>query len=39
VTLDDGELSFGMVVRAAQEISAGAVDITELASWRRYLGG
>jgi gamma-glutamylcyclotransferase (GGCT)/AIG2-like uncharacterized protein YtfP len=39
VTLDDGELSFGMVVRADQEFSADAVDITELASWRRYLGG
>jgi gamma-glutamylcyclotransferase (GGCT)/AIG2-like uncharacterized protein YtfP len=37
VTLDAGELSFGMVVRADQEISAGAVDITEFASWRRYL--
>jgi gamma-glutamylcyclotransferase (GGCT)/AIG2-like uncharacterized protein YtfP len=37
VTLDDGELAFGMVVRANQEISADAVDITEFASWRRYL--
>jgi gamma-glutamylcyclotransferase (GGCT)/AIG2-like uncharacterized protein YtfP len=39
VTLDGGELSFGMVVRADQEMSAGAVDITEFASWRRYIGG
>jgi gamma-glutamylcyclotransferase (GGCT)/AIG2-like uncharacterized protein YtfP len=38
VNLDDGELAFGMIVRANQEISAGAVDITEFASWRRYLG-
>jgi gamma-glutamylcyclotransferase (GGCT)/AIG2-like uncharacterized protein YtfP len=37
VELDDGELAFGMIVRADQEISAGAVDITEFASWRRYL--
>jgi gamma-glutamylcyclotransferase (GGCT)/AIG2-like uncharacterized protein YtfP len=37
VTLDDGELSFGMVVRADQQHSAGVVDITEFASWRRYL--
>jgi gamma-glutamylcyclotransferase (GGCT)/AIG2-like uncharacterized protein YtfP len=37
VTLDDGELSFGMVVRAGQEVAAGAADITELGSWRRYL--
>jgi gamma-glutamylcyclotransferase (GGCT)/AIG2-like uncharacterized protein YtfP len=39
VTLDGGELSFGMVVRPDQEKSAGVVDITEFASWRAYLGG
>lgn len=38
VTLDEGDLSFGMVVRAGLEMSVGAVDITEFASWRRYLG-
>ena len=37
VTLDDGELVFGMVVRADQKTSEGTVDITGLASWRRYL--
>jgi gamma-glutamylcyclotransferase (GGCT)/AIG2-like uncharacterized protein YtfP len=39
VSLQDGELSFGMVVRAGQEVASGATDITELASWRRYLEG
>jgi gamma-glutamylcyclotransferase (GGCT)/AIG2-like uncharacterized protein YtfP len=38
VALDDGELAFGMIVRANMQNSAGAVDITEFASWRRYLG-
>jgi gamma-glutamylcyclotransferase (GGCT)/AIG2-like uncharacterized protein YtfP len=37
VTLDDGTLSFGMVVRAGEE--AAALDITESASWVRYLAG
>ncbi len=37
VTLDDGELVFGMVVRADQETPEGTVDITGFASWRRYL--
>jgi len=37
VTLDDGELAFGMVIRAGQEMSPGTIDITGLASWRRYL--
>ena len=37
VALDDGELAFGMIVRANMQNSAGAVDITEFASWRRYL--
>ena len=36
VSLDDGEFVFGMVVRADQETSEGAVDITGFASWRRY---
>ena len=38
VTLEEGELCFGMVVRADQEMSAGVVDITEYGSWRGYLG-
>jgi gamma-glutamylcyclotransferase (GGCT)/AIG2-like uncharacterized protein YtfP len=39
VTLADGELSFGMVVRAGAEVAAGAVDITKIGSWRHYLEG
>jgi hypothetical protein len=39
VTLQDGELSFGMVVRAGAEVAAGATDITEIGSWRHYLEG
>jgi gamma-glutamylcyclotransferase (GGCT)/AIG2-like uncharacterized protein YtfP len=39
VTLQDGELSFGMVVRAGAEVAAGAVDITGIGSWRHYLEG
>jgi gamma-glutamylcyclotransferase (GGCT)/AIG2-like uncharacterized protein YtfP len=38
IRLSGGRLSFGMVVRAGQEVAAGAVDITEFGSWRRYLG-
>ncbi|MEU8125320.1 gamma-glutamylcyclotransferase [Spirillospora sp. NPDC049024] len=38
VTLADGRLSFGMIVRPGREVSAGAVDITDTASWRRFKG-
>lgn len=37
VTLSDGRLSFGMVVRAGQEDDPATTDITGIASWRRYL--
>ena len=36
VELDGGELSFGMVVRAGEQSSAGVVDITEHGGWRAY---
>ena len=39
VTLSDGQLSFGMVVRAGQAIDSATIDITEVASWRRHLSG
>lgn len=39
VKLADGQLSFGMVVRAGQANDPTAVDITDVASWRRYLSG
>ena len=38
ITLDDGTLSFGMVVRAGQDEGAGVQDITDVASWRAHLG-
>ena len=37
VTLSDGQLSLGMVVRAGQEINSAITDITEAGSWRRHL--
>lgn len=38
ITLDDGTLSFGMVVRAGQDAGPGVRDITDVASWRAHLG-
>ncbi len=37
ITLDDGSLSFGMVVRSGMETGPGVHDITRWASWRAYL--
>lgn len=37
VTLADGRLSFGMVVRAGGQADAATADITDAASWRRHL--